>query len=1300
MWETRFTSYLYTLDKGVHKAILPPQEHVDDDADFDAKNRWAYAELVQVLDERSLQIIMADSPNDGRNSLKTLKQHYASTEKPRVLKLYEELTTIRMSPDEDVTDYLIRAERAATGLNAAGENITDNLIIAMILKGLPDDYKPFVVVHTQMDKTKTLSEFKAALHTYASTEACRISAQHSALTTKGHTPSLNSKTTQCLSCGKHGHSSKVCRTKSKLYCNFCKKPGHNESVCFTKKRGVNTHAEKTKLPDRDCASTSTTYTFTTNGHTDRVKTGYLLVDCGATCHIVNYENMFVSYDNTFDPKNHAIELADGYRSNDIAIARGNAKTTLVDAQGNLCEVTLKDALLAPKFPTSLFSVRAATDAGAKIIFSKGAAELVAKGTTFKLTRGGQLYFLPTNNTNSARVTRTLEEWHRTLGHMNYEDVLHLQSVTEGMTINKQQSEKSCTICLENKLTKLPKSYDSPPVHAVKKLERIHTDICGPIQPQSSEGHRYIINFIDEYSSLIFVYLLRTKDEASQALKQFLADIAPFGTPKEVHSDNGTEYTSRTFRQILLDHSIKQTTTAPYSPYQNGKSERSWRSLLDMARCLLADASLPKFLWPYAVRHAQYLRNRSYQRRTRKTAYELFTGSRPDMRHIHPFGAPCTVLIEGQKQKLSARGQTGIYLGMNTSSQGYYVLNPTNNSISTSRNVKVHDMSNEDDLNCYHHNETVRDPRTPSEYSESNVQGNSSTTTEGVNQPDDVIQTVEPTGNDRPHRETKRPGYLKDYYCTANVDYACTVIPTMPENYEEATNSAEAERWKAAMDVEINTLIENDTWEIVPLPHDRTETKGKWVYAMKQSKQEGEVTYKARYVAKGYSQVEGIDYDETFSPTTRFTTVRMLIQKAVNESLHLHQMDVKGAYLNAPIDKEIYVQQPPGYEFTHESGAHFTCRLKKSLYGLKQSGRNWHITLTEYLTSKHFTVSDNDPCEYTLNTSNGQLIILFWVDDIILASNNMTLIDDMKRDLGERFKMDDRGELRWFLGIDFKHLQDGSIVMSQERYIESIIHRSKLQDCNPVDTPAEKGLQLSAPSDTDHLKAVQCNFPYRSAVGSLIYLMVATRPDISWIVSKLSQFLDKPGLAQINAAKRVMKYLQGTKSHGLKFTKTEGYLQGYVDADWANDTTDRRSTTGYIFTLGSAPISWKTRKQQTVALSSCEAEYMSMSDAAKEAIYLRGMLQSVGIAQPNSTNIYCDNRGALALSKNGAKQHDRSKHIDVRYHFIREQTDVTFVHVRSNDNMADFLTKSLGPTPYRRFLRRLQIEGACSAAAIC
>ena len=460
--------------------------------------------------------------------------------------------------------------------------------------------------------------------------------------------------------------------------------------------------------------------------------------------------------------------------------------------------------------------------------------------------------------------------------------------------------------------------------------------------------------------MLFIYFLRSKDEASQALKKFLADVATIGRPQEIHSDNGGEYLSQAFQQVLIDNAIKHTTTAPYSPYQNGKSERTWRSLLEMARCLLADASLMKPLWSYAVRHAQYLRNRSYQRRTKKTAYELFTNLKPDMRKLHPFGSHCTFFLEGKKSKFQPRGYPGVYLGVNPMSQGYFILNLKNQGVITTRNVHIEEIVTEEPdaevppLQSGH----IEAPDAPTNVDAPN-------TNEQEPEPDEPEENTNEPSAEHPRRDIRPPPKrFADYYLSANVDYAYAAVPIIPTSYEEAVNSEDAKLWKAAMDAEVQTLEQNETWVLSPLPQGRSETKGRWVYTIKQGKSEGEVQYKARYVAKGYSQIQGVDYDETYSPTTRFTSIRALLQKAANEGLHLHQMDVKVAYLNAPIDKEIYVQQPPGYEQTDSTGSKLSCHLKKSLYGLKQSGKNWHATLTDFLKSKGFIPNTNDPCVYT------------------------------------------------------------------------------------------------------------------------------------------------------------------------------------------------------------------------------------------------------------------------------------------------------------------------------------------------
>ena len=554
IWETRFINHLYTVDKQVHDAIAGEYEGDD----FNVHNRRAYAELVQVLDERSLQLIMHDTRNDGKEAFKILKDHYASTEKPRILTLYETLTTLTMNTEEDITDYMIRAERTATGLWAAGDQITDNLIIAMILKGPPESYRPFVVVHTQLDKCKTLTKFKAALNTFANTEALRTSRPISAMASKtqsmGEKPTPKcSKTIQCLSCGKMGHKSRDCRSRSKLRCDYCHKQGHIEAVCLQKK---STSA---------CASSQFTFTTNTCTTTMNSKMDKLLVDCGATCHVINSKHSFLTFDQSFDPKGHFIELADGRRSNDLAKARGTAQYTITDIKGNEHNIILENALFVPEFPVSLFSVKSATDHGAKITFTKGGASLISGNVTVEFMRQGKLYFMPTVNA-SVYTTRTLEQWHKSLGHMNYQDIIELSNITEGMNITQSSLPRSCRICLENKITKSPKSQEEISIHATKPLYRIHSDICGPNDPTSREGYKYVIYFIDEYSSMIFVYLLSQKDEAHIALKKYLAEVAPIGSVKEIHTDNGGEYLSQAFQQVLLENQIKHTTTSPYSPF--------------------------------------------------------------------------------------------------------------------------------------------------------------------------------------------------------------------------------------------------------------------------------------------------------------------------------------------------------------------------------------------------------------------------------------------------------------------------------------------------------------------------------------------------------------------------------------------------------------------------------------------------------------------------------------------------------------------------------------------------------------
>ena len=405
------------------------------------------------------------------------------------------------------------------------------------------------------------------------------------------------------------------------------------------------------------------------------------------------------------------------------------------------------------------------------------------------------------------------------------------------------------------------------------------------------------------------------------------------------------------------------------------------------------------------------------------------------------------------------------------------------------------------------------------------------------------------------------------------------------------------------------------------------------------------------MANGYGQKQGIDYSETFSPTARMESIRTLMQLANQNKWKLHQMDVKGAYLHAPIEFDVFVQQPLGYE---QHGGNFVWKLNKSLYGLKQSGRNWNKLFHQYLTEMSFRQSNADPCVFSKTMRSDIIILLEWVDDIIIISSSNELLKSLKSKLSSRFNMKNLGELSSFLGIDFI-ITDDCITMPQSRYLSNILQKFVFDQCKPRSIPCESNpnAYLTNPEPESNESDTTI---YRKMVGSHIYAMSCTRPDLTYCVTRLAQHLSKPDSSEWIMLKHVFRYIKHTIEYKLTFHKSTNELRisAYNDADWASSKEDRRSITGYYISLNEEgpPISWKSKKQASVALSTCEAEYMALSITCQESIFIRQLLTDIMPKNYEPTIIRSDNQGAIALIKNPMNR-SRSKHIDIRYHFIRD-----------------------------------------------
>jgi len=332
----------------------------------------------------------------------------------------------------------------------------------------------------------------------------------------------------------------------------------------------------------------------------------------------------------------------------------------------------------------------------------------------------------------------------------------------------------------------------------------------------------------------------------------------------------------------------------------------------------------------------------------------------------------------------------------------------------------------------------------------------------------------------------------------SVDYCYNLVCDVPVNYSDAVSCSDAPNWREAMNDEMNSLLENNTWELTPLPEGRPAVGSKWVYAVKHG-QNSDVKFKARFVAKGYSQQTNIDYHETFSPTAHITSIRMLQQLSVEHGLTVHQMDVKSAYLNADIDCELYVEQPEGYEVLGDGGQKLYCKLNKSLYGLKQSGRNCNNLLHSHLVDEGFVQSLSDAGLYTRNSRDVIMIVIVWVDDIIIACNDDDVRDKFKQRLCHLFKMKDLGQISHFIGMHFVR-KDDCVFVNQSQFIRKVLCKFGMEDCKPRYTPCEMSPNESAENDMS--EPVDAKL-YRSIVGSLIYIMTATRPDLCYVVTRLS-----------------------------------------------------------------------------------------------------------------------------------------------------------------------------------------------------
>ncbi|KAM1100035.1 hypothetical protein ACFX2B_006478 [Malus domestica] len=954
---------------------------------------------------------------------------------------------------------------------------------------------------------------------------------------------------------------------------------------------------------------------------------------------------------------------------------------------------LKNCLYFPSCIKNLISISKLLRDGHSVLFDKMSCTLYLNGRI--ISHGNMiegLFHLETNSgmhciasRNTSKPKRAREEvnqekmWHLKLGHVNLEKI---HKMSKDGCIHPLGNDRmgTCECCLKRKMTKSP--FTGKGERATEILGLIHTDVCGPMSTTSRGGFSYYITFTDDHSRFGYVYLMKYKSESFERFKEFKNEVEK-QTGKQIkilRSDRGGEYLSNEFLDYLKEYGIISQWTPPGTPQLNGVSERRNRTLMNMVRSMMSSADLPVTFWGYALYTAAYLLNRVPSKSVSQTPYEIWHGRKPSLKHIKIWG--CEAYVKKlEATKLEARSVRCYFVGYPKETMGYEFYHPDDQKVFVARTAK------------FLEDEFVLKGTISKQMEINEINNEPQTSTRHIDNP--VPEPLAPRRSERVSKPPKRYGLDNDFdelYLLGDNE-----TKEDPRDYTEAMSDIDSKKWQEAMKSEMDSMYQNQVWTLVDPPEGIVPVGNKWVFKRKIGVDGNVETYKARLVAKGYRQREGIDYEETFSPVAMIKSIRILLAIAAYHDYEIWQMDVKTAFLNGYLEEELYMTQPEG--FVSKSEKPKVCKLQRSIYGLKQASRSWNIRFDTEIKTFGFAQNEDDNCVYQKVVGEAVVFLVLYVDDILLFGNDTAVLSSVKVWLSKTFHMKDLGDASYVLGIKLYRDRSRKLIgLSQSMYIDKVLSRFQMEQSKKGFLPVGHGIHLSKsmePKTPEEIRQMSC-IPYASAIGSLMYAMICTRPDIAYAVSITSRYQSNPGSEHWTAVKTVLKYLRRTKDMFLVYGgASELRVEGYTDADFQSDVDDRSSNSGYVFTLNGGAVSWKSKKQSVIADSTTEAEYVAAAEAGKEAFWIMKFITELGVV-PTITSpvtLYCDNNGAIAQAKE-PRAHQKNKHIDRRFNIIRRyaaEGKINILKVASADNVADPLTKPMSQIQLDRHMEKMGIR---------
>ena len=1013
---------------------------------------------------------------------------------------------------------------------------------------------------------------------------------------------------------------------TRKYCTHCSRKGHMLSECFKynqNKPRVSSEHPLPKNPDPHAPERAYVATEIAYVGNDAKYVGderEWIIDSGCTRHMTPHRHLFTTYCRLID----RIPIMTGSDKVVYAIGQGTIQLT---SELNY-NINLKHVLFVPGLAANLLSVAVMMRNGGKIetVDNMIVASQTGIPHFYAYERQGlfkarfrTLYHHHAFTAATSRSQEDIHQWHCRLGHPSYTSMMKMaqKGLVHGLSsklfTTSHLSHLECTHCTEAKLSQT--KYE--PVEHLKVKERgglFHTDVCGPV-PTSREGFKYFLTITDDATRYKWVYPLRAKSEVAQTIKewwQYVKTMCGF-RPKVLRSDNGGEFTSKELEDFLKSKGMIHQCSIAYHPQQNGVAERTNRTLVEKTRVMLLQAQLPVTLWPFAIRYATWLLNRTYTQALKKavTPFEAWTGRKPSVKGTHTFGCMAIGYVPKpyRLHKFTNPGKWLLFLGMSERHKGWILVDPYTYKETHVRSAKFHQNMTGKWWKLW----KTKFSQPP----ETNVFEVSEMNNPPMEEDDDVVEvtpsapTVEPMMT---RSKTKgefsgviiTPDEAKVY--TDDIHYAFNTLnlPVDPSTAYEALNGPNSKEWKDAMNKEIQTLTDRGTWVLEELPPGKKPVGVKWVLKVKTQADGSLDKFKARLVAKGFTQIEGQDFTMTFAPVSDYTTARMFLAVCAVKKYHLLQLDVKNAFLYGEMDAHVYMKQPEGYS----DGTDRVCKLVKSLYGLKQSPRMWYERLSSALKRHGFHTSDYDDALFINLGLLPPVWCLVYVDDILMMSSSQDNLNICAAKLRSEFEMTVSDEPSQYLGMNVqKNMKTGEITISQEKYVQNMVKRYDVEPPRKTYTPLIPPVEHVNKAD----KPSMSQYEYQAKVGSLIYAATCSRPDLQFAVNYASQGNTIRSAYLVEKVKGILNYCAHTKSTNLKYGGEDATLglKGYCDASFGANCRDedQRSNYGWIFTLGGSAISWEAKRFDHTSLSTTEAEYMACKEATKQVIYLRGLLHS-------------------------------------------------------------------------------------------